>query len=85
MAKSVRRLFLCSQFFRQRNIIFTLLKVLPHVKNWWETYWEQSSTEESGIYGFDPTFVDAVKEQYYPVGKYDDQYMRWTTLQQERD
>jgi hypothetical protein len=28
--------------------------------------------------------VDAVKEQYYPVGNYEDQYMRWTTLQQER-
>jgi hypothetical protein len=40
-----------------------------------------------GIYGADPTwdfFVDAVKEQYYPVGNYEDQYMRWTTLQQER-
>jgi hypothetical protein len=45
------------------------------------------STEESRIYGGDPTwdfFVDAVKEQYYPVGNYEDQYMRWTTLQQER-
>ena len=43
--------------------------------------------EESGIYGTDPTwyfFVDAVKEQYYPVGNYEDQYMRWTTLRQER-
>jgi hypothetical protein len=41
------------------------------------------SIEESGIYGVEPTwdfFVDAVKEQYYPVGNYDDQYMRWTTL-----
>jgi hypothetical protein len=28
--------------------------------------------------------VDAVKERYYPVGNYEDQYMRWTTLQQER-
>jgi hypothetical protein len=28
--------------------------------------------------------VDAVKEQYYPVGNYEDQYMRWTTLRQER-
>jgi hypothetical protein len=28
--------------------------------------------------------VDAVKEQYYSVGNYEDQYMRWTTLQQER-
>jgi hypothetical protein len=43
----------------------------------------KSSTEESGIYGVEPTwdfFVDVVKEQYYPVGNYDDQYMRWTTL-----
>ena len=30
-------------------------------------------------------FVDAVKEQYYPIGIYEDQYMRLTTLWQERD
>jgi hypothetical protein len=28
--------------------------------------------------------VDAVNEQYYPVGNYEDQYMIWTTLRQER-
>ena len=28
--------------------------------------------------------MDAVKEQYYPVGNYEEQYMRWTTLRQER-
>jgi hypothetical protein len=28
--------------------------------------------------------VDAVKEQYYLVDNYEDQYMRWTTLQQEK-
>jgi hypothetical protein len=28
--------------------------------------------------------VDAIKEQYYPIGNYEDQYMRWTTLQKER-
>jgi hypothetical protein len=28
--------------------------------------------------------VDGVKEQYYPVGNYEEQYMRWTTLRQER-
>ena len=28
--------------------------------------------------------MDEFKEQYYPVGNYDDQYMRWTTLRQER-
>jgi hypothetical protein len=60
------------------NITFTLLKALPHVKHWWETYWEQISTKESRIYGVEPTWD-------YPVGNYEDQYMRWTTLQQERD
>jgi hypothetical protein len=79
--------FSVHNFFDKEKITFALLKALPHVKHWWETYWEQSSTEESGIYGADPTwdfFVDAVKEQYYPVGNYEDQYMRWTTLRQER-
>jgi hypothetical protein len=28
--------------------------------------------------------VDVVKEQYYLVGNYEDQYMRWTTLRKER-
>jgi hypothetical protein len=28
--------------------------------------------------------VDAVKKQYYPIRNYEDQYMRWTTLWQER-
>ena len=79
--------FSVHNFSDREKIIFALLKPLPHVKHWWETYWEQSSIEESGIYGVDPTwdfFVDAVKEQYYPIGNYEDQYMRWTTLRKER-
>jgi hypothetical protein len=28
--------------------------------------------------------VDTVKEQYYPVDDYEEQYMRWTTLKQEK-
>jgi hypothetical protein len=79
--------FSVHNFSDREKITFALLKDLPHVKNWWETYWEKISTEESGIYGAEPTwdfFVDAVKEQYYPVGNYEDQYMRWTTLRQER-
>ena len=75
--------FCVHHFYDRENITFALLKALPHVKNWWETYWEKISTEESGIYGVKPTwdfFVDAVKEQYYPVGNYEDQYMIWTTL-----
>jgi hypothetical protein len=79
--------FSIHNFSDKEKITFALLKALPHVKHWWETYWEQSSTEESGIYGVNLTwdfFVDAIKEQYYPVGNYEDQYMRWTTLWQER-
>jgi hypothetical protein len=29
-------------------------------------------------------FIDAVKLQYYPVGNYDDQFLGWTMLHQER-
>jgi hypothetical protein len=75
--------FSVHNFSNRENITFTLLKALPHVKHWLETYWEKISREESGIYGVDPTwdfFVDVVKEQYYLVGNYDNQYMRWTTL-----
>jgi hypothetical protein len=44
--------------------------------------------DESTLFGREPTweaFVDALKEEFYPVGNYDDQYMRWTTLCQKRD
>jgi hypothetical protein len=43
--------------------------------------------KESGIYGVEHTwyfFVDVVKEQYYPIYNYENQYIRWTTLQQEK-
>jgi hypothetical protein len=79
--------FSSHNFSKREKTTFALLKALSHVKHWWETYWEKSSTEESRIYGDEPTwdfFVDAVKEQYYPVGNYEDQYMRWTTLWQQR-
>ena len=71
--------FFVHNFLIGENITFTLLIALPHIKHWWETYWEKISTEESGIYGAETTwdfFVDAVKEQYYYVGNYDDKYMR---------
>jgi hypothetical protein len=31
-------------FSNRKKITFALLKALPHVKHWWETYWEKSST-----------------------------------------
>ena len=30
-------------------------------------------------------FRDSIKEQYYPVGSYEDEYIKWTTLRQGRD
>jgi len=33
--------FSVHEFFDQERIIFALLKVAPHVKDWWETYSEQ--------------------------------------------
>jgi hypothetical protein len=58
--------FYIRNFSDREKTTFALLKALPHVKNWWETYWEKSSTKESGIYGVEPTWdfcVDVVKEQ----------------------
>jgi hypothetical protein len=40
--------------------------------------------EESAIFFVAPTW-DSIKENYYPIGIYEDQYTRWTTLCQERD
>jgi hypothetical protein len=37
-------------FSHRENITSMLLKDLPHVKHWWETYWEQIITEEYIIY-----------------------------------
>jgi hypothetical protein len=79
--------FSIHNFFNREKITFAFLKSLPHVKNWRETYSEKSSIEDYRIYGVEPTldfFLDAVKEQYYPIGNYEEQYVIWTTLRQER-
>jgi len=79
--------FFIQKFSNSEKITFALLKALPHVIDWWETYYEQYFEENSTIFGPGPTweaFVDSLKEQYYPVRNYDDQYTRWTTLYQER-
>jgi hypothetical protein len=74
--------------FGSENITFVLLKSLPHVRASWEGYWERYTVDESTLFGREPTwatFVDALKEEFYPIGNYDDQYMRWTTLHQKID
>jgi hypothetical protein len=80
--------FIIQKFSNSEKITFTLLKSLHHVRDWWETYCEQHTGDESTIFGPGTTwvaFVDTLKEKHYFVGNYDDQYMRCTTMRQERD
>jgi hypothetical protein len=80
--------FSVHNFFDRENITFSLFKVVPHVKDWWNTYFGKRAIEEYAIFVVSPmwySFRDAIKEQYYHVGSYEDHYTRWTTLCQERD
>jgi hypothetical protein len=75
-------------FSNREKITFSLLKVAPHVKDWWENFCEKKETEEPSLFTVIATweyFRDAIKKQYYPIGSYDNLYTKWTTLQQERD
>jgi hypothetical protein len=72
----------------REKINFVLLKVIPHVKDCWETLCEQKETEEPSLFTVTVTwdsFKNVIKEQYYHVESYDDLYTKWTTLRQERD
>jgi hypothetical protein len=67
--------FSVHNFSDRENITFSLLKVVPHVKDWWDTYYEKRSIEESMIFAVTPTwdsFMDSIKEQCYPIGSYED-------------
>jgi hypothetical protein len=80
--------FSVHNFLDREKITSALLKVIPHVKYWWENFCEKKETKGSKLFLVSPTwdsFRDGIKEQYYPVGSYDDLYTSWTTLQQERD
>jgi hypothetical protein len=80
--------FFVHNFSNREMITFVLLKAIPHVKYWWETFSEQKETKEPSLFTVAVTwesFEDAIKEQYYPVGSYDDLHTKWTTLRQERD
>jgi hypothetical protein len=80
--------FYVHNFSNRETITFALLKVVPHVKDWWKTLCEHKEIEETSLFSVMATwesFRDVIKEQYYPVGSYDDLYTKWTTLRQERD
>jgi hypothetical protein len=83
MVKPSRRVFFFHNFSNRENIIFVLLKAIPHIKDWWETLCEKNETYISKLFAVSPTwdyFRDVIKEQYYPVRSYEDLYTRWTTL-----
>eukprot|EP00253_Pinus_taeda_P029925 PITA_29925 len=80
--------FSVHEFSSREKIVFALLKAAPHVKDWWETYCEQKDESTSSLFSAASTwdsFRNAIKEQYYPVGSYEDEYIKWTTLRQGRD
>jgi hypothetical protein len=75
--------FSIHNFFNREKIKFVLLKAIPHVKDWWETFCEKNKIEGYTLFVVTPTwgyFRDFIKEQYHLVGSYDDLYTRWTTL-----
>jgi hypothetical protein len=56
--------FLVHNFSNRKKITFSLLKVIPHVKDWWDTYSEQRVIEEYVIFVVSPTwdsFRDSIK------------------------
>ena len=80
--------FSVHDFSDQEKIIFSLLKATPHVKDWLETYCEKKDETEPSLFSVVPTwnyFRDAIKEQYYLMGSFEDKHIHWTTLRQQRD
>ena len=77
--------FSVHDFSNLEKIIFSLLKVAPHVKDMWETYCEQKDEREPSLFLAAPTwdsFQDSIKQKYYPMGSYEDKYIQWTMLWQ---
>jgi hypothetical protein len=42
--------FSVHNFSNREKITFALLKVVPHVKDWWETFCEKKETEEPSLF-----------------------------------
>ena len=44
------------RYFSDRKMItFSFLKVVSHAQNWWGTYWEKKSSEDSKMFETNPT------------------------------
>jgi hypothetical protein len=42
--------FSVHNFSNRENITFALLKVVPHIKDWWENFCQQKETEEPSLF-----------------------------------
>lgn len=65
MVKSLEGYFSVHDFSGWENIIFALLKVTPHVKDWWETYYKKKDGNMASLFSPAPTwnsFQIAIKE-----------------------
>ena len=49
--------FSVHDFSDRENITFSLLKAAPHVKDWWETYYERKDEEEPSMFSTVPTWI----------------------------
>ena len=62
-------------FSDREKIILALFRSSPHVKDWWETYYEKNDKGEPSLFSVVPNwnyFWDTIKEKYYPLGSYED-------------
>ena len=48
--------FSIHDFSGREKITFSLLKAAPHVKDWWETYYERKDEEEPSLFSAIPTW-----------------------------
>ncbi len=49
--------FFVHNFSNTEKIIFALLKAVPHVKEWWDTYCEKIPIDKNDILGSKPTWA----------------------------
>jgi hypothetical protein len=64
--------FFVHNFSNRENITFVFLKVVPHVKVWWETFSEQNETKEPSLFTVAVTwesFSDALLRDAQPIGQ----------------
>ena len=47
-------------FSNREKITFALLKVVYHVKDWWETFFEQKETEEPSLFSVTTTVIGKI-------------------------